>query len=410
MDSKANKRIILGLILSCWLTYTFSISMKMAYSASMAAIKEEYLISNTAASLPLTLYYVFYAVIQFALALFITKINVKAYMAVNFVISGLSYISVLFFSPIWYLDVVLAINGITLGAVWCGAVLVFSKYMSQKTMDGALLFMSAGFAVGGALSFGVGALAIHLNNWRISFLVFGLAFLFSTFYELSAISRAERAQLSPKEEDVPLKKQTYKADGISAKPLFIMSTVAVFFASFLYYGFNNWMPKILFDIFGLTNAKATLITTLFPIVVYFGSILSVFICNKIQNDFLVSFIFSLVVAVIGFILAYLYDINVVLTVAIILVLGIFLRFLCNLFAVLTPLHIREHINSGKTSATINASASVSAAISPTVIALVLDASGGEWRTGFLILFAVAVLTLTVCLTFYVMNLIKKRQG
>ena len=64
MDSKANKRIMLGLILSCWLTYTFSISMKMAYSASMAAIKEEYLISNTAASLPLTLYYVFYAVIQ----------------------------------------------------------------------------------------------------------------------------------------------------------------------------------------------------------------------------------------------------------------------------------------------------------------------------------------------------------
>ena len=100
-------------------------------------------------------------------------------MAVTFTVSGLSFISVLFFSPIWYIDVIMALNGITLGAVWCGSFMVFAKYLSQKTMNVALLFMSAGFAVGGAVAFGIGALSIYLNNWRISFFVFGAAFLVS---------------------------------------------------------------------------------------------------------------------------------------------------------------------------------------------------------------------------------------
>ena len=43
----------------------------------MAEIKDEYSVNNVTASLPLTLYYVFYAIIQFVLALFITKINLE---------------------------------------------------------------------------------------------------------------------------------------------------------------------------------------------------------------------------------------------------------------------------------------------------------------------------------------------
>ena len=96
MVAKNNKRIVFSIILSCWLAYTFSMFMKMVYSASMVAIKDEYEVSHFIASLPITLYYILYAVIQLFLAVIMRKINMKLYMFVTFVFSGLSFVSVYF--------------------------------------------------------------------------------------------------------------------------------------------------------------------------------------------------------------------------------------------------------------------------------------------------------------------------
>ena len=380
----------------------------MAYAASMTEIKDEYGVNNFTASLPITLYYVFYAIIQFSLALFITKINLKRYMAITFTVSGLSFISVLFYSPIWYVGTVLAVNGITLGAVWCGSVLIFAKYLSQSAMNKALLFMGAGFSVGSAMSFGISALAIHLGNWRISFAVFGIAFLLATGYMLYSVIRAEKAGIKPDEENFTVNDgKTYKASKVSAKPLLIMAIVATFFASVLYYGFTNWMPTILKNNFGVSNANATLISTLFPIAVYLGPIISVVLTDKIRNDFAVSAITSVVVSVIGLILCYVFDLNIVLTVAVILTLGILLRLVNNLLACLVPLHIKDYINAGKTSAITNASACVSAAISPFFIAFVLDESGNDWKLLFFLLFGFSIVMFVVCCAFFIIDKVKR---
>lgn len=406
---KKEKRIIFGLILSCWLVYTLSISMKMAYSSSISEIIDDYGISNTYASLPLTMYYIFYTIIQVMLTLFITKINLKRYLLITFTVSGLSFVSIYFYSPIWYISLILAVNGITLGAAWCSAVLIFVKYLSQKTLNRACLFMSAGFAVGGALSFGVSALSIYLGNWRISFLAFGVMFLISLGYEMYSLNRAEKAQLKPKDEQIVLKKQTYRIKKLKAKYLLILSIIAMFFVSFLYYGFNNWMPKILKDIFGLSNANSTLITASFPIIVYLGAILSVVFCNLLKDDFSVSLIFSIIVAIMSFILSYYYNLNIMLTIALIFMLGILLRLLINLFGVLTPLHILEYINSGKSSAIITSSASGAAAVSPAIISIILDLNGGEWGKGFLILFVFALVTVVICLIFFILYSMANRK-
>lgn len=407
--AKSEKRIVFGLILSCWLVYTFSMCMKMAYSASMAEIKDEYSVNNVTASLPLTLYYVFYAIIQFVLALFITKINLKWYMGITFTVSGLSFISIFFYSPVWYIGLVLVVNGITLGAVWCGSVLIFAKYLSSSAMNKALLFMGAGFSVGSAMSFAISSLAMHLGNWRISFLIFGIAFLLSTFYMLYAVIRAEKAEIKPAEESVLFKKQTYKAAEISAKPLLIMAIIAVFFASILYYGFTNWMPTILKNNFDVTNVKATLITTLFPMVVYLGPVLSTILVDKVKNDFAVSTVTALAVSVVGLALCYFFSFNIVLTVSVILVLGIMLRLVNNLFACLVPLHIKDYINAGKTSAVVNASACVSAAISPFLIAFILDGSGNDWKLLFFVLFGFSIVMLAVCFAFFISDGVKRRK-
>lgn len=407
--AKSEKRIVFGLILSCWFVYVCSMCMKMAYSGAMASIKQEYGVSNVTASLPLTLYYSFYAGIQFILALIMTRINLKIYMAVTFTVSGLLFIAVFLFSPMWFIGTALAINGITLGAVWCGSVFIFGKFLSQKTMSNALLFMAIGFSFGSALSYGISALAVGLGNWRISFLIFGIMFLLSTAYMFYALLRAEKAGIKPKEEKVILKKQVYKAEKSDVKPLIIMAIITVFFACLLYYAFTNFMPTIMESLFGTSKSDANLITTIFPAVVYVGPVLAVICCNKFKNDFLVTFTFCVLSAAISLILCFVFDINVILTVAVILALGICLRLLNSLFGSLVSLHTREYVNSGKTAALINAVACVAAAVSPFLISLILDLSGNDWKLSFLVLFACAGVMALESLAFLAVRQIKRKK-
>lgn len=406
---KSNKRIIFGLVLSCWLIYVFSMCLKMVYSGAMASVREEYGVSNKIASLPTTLHYVFYAAIQFVLSFVIKKINLKRYMAVTLIFSGLSFISVFFYSPMWYICAVLAINGITLGAVWCGSVMVLGKYLSLKTMTKALLFMSVGFSFGSAMSFGVSALAINFGNWRISFIVLGIAFVLAVSYFVFSLTCAEKANITPTEERLAAKSRPYTAERYEVKLLVIMAVIAVFLSCLLYYAFTNWMPTILKNVFNLANENANLITVLFPIVVFAGPTLAVFLCNRVKNDFLVVVIACAFCTVLSLVLRFTYDFNVVFTVITILVLGVFLRLLVELFVSLITVHTREYISAGKLSATVNAVASAAAAASPFLIGSILDLSDNDWKIGFLFLFVIAVLMLLICTTFYIIRQIKGRK-
>ena len=378
----------------------------MVYSGSMASVREEYGVSNKIASLPTTLHYALYALIQFILSMIITKINLKRYMAFTLVFSGLSFISIFFYSPMWYICVVLAINGITLGAVWCGSIMVLGKYLSLKTMTKSLLFMSVGFSVGSAMSYGVSALAINFGNWRISFIILGVAFLLSVFYFLFSLTRAEKADIRPKADQVTAKTHVYTAQRYEVKLLVVMAVITVFLACLLYYAFTNWMPTILKNVFNIANKNANLITVLFPIVVFAGPTMAVFFCNRIKNDFIVVVIACVLCVALSLVLCFTYNLNVVFTVITILILGVFLRLLVELFVSLISVHVREYINAGKVSATVNASASVAAATSPFLIGSILDLSGNDWKTGFLFLFIIAVVMLVICMTFYIIRQIK----
>ena len=111
----------------------------------------------------------------------------------------------------------------------------------------------------------------------------------------------------------------------------------------------------------------------------------------------------------GLALCYVFSLNIIVTVTVILTLGILLRLANNLFACLIPLHIRDYVNAGKTAAVANASACVSAAISPFLIAFILDASGNDWKLLFFVLFGFSVVMLTVCGAFFAVDKVKRRK-
>ena len=408
---REHKSAAVHLILSCWLAYTLSICLKMAYGASMTAVKEEYLIgSDLLAGLPITLYYLTYALIQFALAAFIGKIELKRYLLVTCLPGGLLFVSVFFYSPFWYVNVVMALEGVLLGAVWCGCMQLFRRLVPSAMLGRAILFMGAGFSAGSALSFGVSALAMKLQNWRIGFLTIGAAFSLALIYMLFSVRRAEAVGLSAGEPVESAGKPIWHAARASARPLVVMAVAAALLQGLLYYGFSNWMPTILKSNFDLAKERATLISILLPVVTYVGPVLAQMISNKLKNDFVSVALMASFTMVLSLVLSYTYHLHLALTVAVIVISCVFLRSVSMLYGSLIPMHAGAYINTGSSVAIVNAAACVAAAASPLLIGAILDATGRSWFLCFLFLFGLAVAMTAIPAAFAVADKIRRGRA
>ena len=408
MDT-AQRKVVFNLILSCWLTYTLSICLKMAYGASMTAVKEEYLLSSDLlAGLPITLYYLTYAVIQLFLAAFVGKIDLKRYLLFTCLPAGLLFVSVFVYSPFWYLNAVMAIDGVLLGAVWCGCMQLFKRLLPSSVLDRALLFMGAGFSAGSALSFGISALAMKLGNWRFAFLIIGSAFLLALFYMLLSVRSAEAAEPAPEEPIVKTAGPTWQMPRASAKPLIVMAAVTIFIECLLYYGFSNWMPTILKSNFDLAKERATLISILLPVVTYVGPVLAKAVGDKFKNDFASTAVLSAFATVPALILSRVYHWRLALTVAVIVLACVFLRAVSTLLGTFVSVHVSKYVNAGSSVAVINSFACVAAAASPLLVGAILDATGRNWTSCFLVLFALSVLMLVIPLLFMVIDKYRRR--
>ena len=407
---KEQKRVTFNLILSCWLTYTLSICLKMAYGASMTAIKDEYqILSDLVAGLPVTLYYITYAVIQIVLVVIIAKIHLRRYLLFTCVPAGLLFVNVFIFSPVWYLNAVMALGGVLLGAVWCGSVQLFKRFLSPQIIGRVLLLMGAGFSAGSALSFGIAALAMKWGNWRFSFLIIGVSFLLATVYMLFSVRRAEAAGLDPGEEVVKEIEPTWQMPRASIKPLIVMALLVTLLQSILYYGFATWMPTILKSNFDLADERAALLSVTLPIVTYVGPIVAKIVSDRLKNDFASVAVLAGVSSLLALILYYVYHLHLVLTITLIVCTCVFLRSINMLLGSLMPVHAGAYINAGSTVALVNASASVAAAVSPLMIGGILDASGRNWSLCFLILFGLTAATLVIPILFAIADTIRRHR-
>lgn len=408
---REHKKAAVHLVMSYWLTYTLSICLKLTYGTSMMVIKEEYMIpSAMLLGLPITLHYLTYAVIQLILAVVIGRLRFKRYLLLTFLPAGLLYASVFAFSPVWYLNVVMALGGVLLGAVWCGALQMFRKFLPPPVLTRSLLFMSIGFSVGSMLPFAVSALSMKLGNWRYSFLVFGVLFVLASLYLAWALRRAEVSGLNPGDraetkEARPLPSMPRAAAGA----LVAMAIAIIIVQSVLYYGFSNWMPTILKSNFHLANERATLLSTLLPLVSYAGPVLAQFSYNRLKSDYVSTSLLAGTCAVLALVLSLFYQMNLALTLILILGSCIFLRAVSMVESTLVPVHVGGVINAGSAAAVINAFACVAAAASPLMIGAILDAGGQDWSLCFLALFGLAVVMFVISVLFTVVHTVERRR-
>ena len=88
MDQKVQyKRLGNLLIIASCLMVAFMMASKSVYTAEMVEILDEFNLQESVFTLPITVYFIVYAVTQLILAVFFHKLNVKLYLILTVALS-----------------------------------------------------------------------------------------------------------------------------------------------------------------------------------------------------------------------------------------------------------------------------------------------------------------------------------
>ncbi len=413
--NKKNKSTCLKFLLACYFLYTISICIKMVYSAEMAEIILAVGSTKSAVSLGLLLYYVAYFISQLIFAFLINKINLKWFITISVSLSAISFALMLWTSELWHLYVILFLNGIFQTGIWGGIMYFVGKYVPKEMSGFASKFLTTGFAIGTALTYGVAALCIAVLDWRYTFLCFSILTIASIVIFLFSLKHIEKnlgaADNNKDQNEIKLIEQPLPVKNKGGiKRVIILVTFFTLVASLMacvYYAVMGWFPNLLIEEFNMPTEYSILITLLLPLSMTPGSFLIVGLNEKSKSDFNVSLIFSIISTILVIVWTFTFSINIILTILIAVVMLFCVRALISLLCAYVPLRYRDRVEVGKFSLILNAFAALMGGVMPYLISFVLENSG--WNMYFILLSILSVIFTGLLLIVRIREYIKNKQ-
>ncbi len=393
-EHKQNKKYYIHLLISAYLLYVVSIAIKLCYSAQMVEIGPHFGVEKSMLSIGLTIYYFVYAVAQLLLTFFVKKLNLKKFIGITVLLSGVTFSLMMFVSEIWQAWLILGLNGIFQVAIWGGCMSIFGKYFPDYLMQTVSNVMSTGMAMGTFLSYGVSALFVSILSWQWTFLFFGILTVASVIYFYISEKKIEKNVGEIKINT----KISYVTSGNKPQNkkvfVFILMTfigVFSFVVTIVYYALTNWVPNFLKEVHNVPSSYSILITLLLPVGIFFGPFVSNYFCKKYHNYFAVLIPFLILATVVMSLMIFLYDYNLILGIIMPVLILFLIRAVMNVLLAYLPLKMRGLIETGKSSLILNALACISAAIIPFISALVMESFG--WQAFFIFITVIGGLSL-----------------
>lgn len=175
---------------------------------------------------------------------------------------------------------------------------------------------------------------------------------------------------------------------------YIIVLLVNFFANVVYYGMNNWVPSLIYDVFHLPSSIATLISTLVPVVGTVGPIVALVFTNRYNLWYVITVITS-ISALLVFIFTFSYNISLIFSVSVSVLVLMLFRGITN--SISTTLSLKTHhlFNAGSFIAVINAFSSFGASFAPTVTGKIIDVCSRSWY--YIFLFAILLIIIVLIL-------------
>ncbi|MCQ2795439.1 MAG: MFS transporter [Bacilli bacterium] len=391
----SNKREII-LIIFCFLAYTISYICRYSYNANVNQIILYYGIDKTQFGLVGTLFFAAYGTGQFINAFLCKKYNKRIIIPIALTISSILNL-VLFFQPPFFIYKYLwLINGLTLSMLWPTLLQTLSEHISSRNTKLSVIIMSITAAAGTFVAYGISAI---FNNFQVYQYIFITALVFGLL--MAASWFIFYPKLTIKSSDINTKKEEVKADdinavsNISSKSVFISILVAMgvlmLVCNLVKDGTTTWVPNILKESFGLGDSFSLALTLVLPVCGVFGTLVAVFINNKLKNYMSSSFLLmSISTFAIGIVLLGLNYNIFALALIMFGIISLMMHGINNLLTSQAPLELKGKISGGLMGGILNGCGYIGSTISSVGLGAISESFG--WNVVSIIL----IITSGVC--------------
>jgi OPA family glycerol-3-phosphate transporter-like MFS transporter len=282
------------LIFGCWLVYTAAYVGRLDYSASMVKIISELGINNDQGGLVYSCFALTYGIGQLVNGLLCKHYNPK------FVITGALCASatVNLLMPLSGDYRVMAglwlVNGIAQSMLYSLIIRTLSRNVKSGSISRAIYAMSTTVAVGTATAYGLSALFVALDMWKVTFFAASALLLCAAAVWVVIITKVENAVKNGEveDDDMPVRAPSGQIEKIGVTGIFIAALIFVGVTAlangFIKDGVNNWLPKLLRDEFGVDDSLSIILTLLLPVFSIFGSFIARKIYFKLRNHLLIN--------------------------------------------------------------------------------------------------------------------------
>lgn len=397
-EKHADGKLFKALVAACFILYTSMMCVKNVFGAELVTFIDKMNTDKFNASLATTYYFVSYAVVQVGLAFFMDRLNVRTYILVTVPVAAICGILVAFSVNMTEVWILFAIQGAFQAGVYAGCMYILSMYLPTEMTSSANGLMQAGFAIGNTIAYAVCALFVALDLWTLPYILFGAIFILSAVYFGIVTARlARRFPEATKRRKTAAEEQkdTHEHDSELSfnKGLFTLknnkqrfwfyfwSVVYSLMATTLYYAINNWVGNFLKEVFGFPDSISIILSVVVPIMTFFGPTIAIAVSKKHKNYIKTAFIVSFIPLIASAVMIFIYDFNVITSIIFISVFIVSTRTLTGFQSVAT-FDMRTEINVGSYTAIINAAASVSAGVAPTVIGKLIDSANANSANGY----------------------------
>ena len=364
---------------------------KSVYLAEIAYLMEIFSVDKAAASMANTYYFLAYAGMQVILFTFIKKVDVRKYVVFTVPLSAVAIILMGLCNTVEGMRILFFVAGLFQAPVYSSANHVLTHYLPPEYLTRANTVMSFGFAFGTVIAYGISAVCVGFGLWRIPFFVSGglllgaiILFALCSFLARESDARVEVGTDS-EDEEKPFISLVGRRDGAV---FYTLSVAVIFLSGVLYYAVMNWISTLLVEVHSMSQNISIYVTTLAPLLISIGPVLTIRSCDKHRNFIRVGLVYFLFAMPIPLLLAFLYDVNALLAFLLSAIFVILMNGVKTMAMTVAAFKMRREVNTAQFCVIANAAGSLSAAIAPTAVGKVIDDFG--WSVSYLAVFGLAV--------------------
>ena len=353
-----------------------------------------YGVSHADAGLVTTMFFFAYGAGQVINGILCRKYNARFIVTFSLVASAGINLAVFFLPPFFTLKYLWLLNGFSLSFLWSVISAVLSKYLSDKNLKKAVVFMSSSTPIGTFIAYMLGALYSGFNYFNLSFMtgavaLFALGIAWFAFYGklTSGKTYGESDEAAAKEVGANDMARTDKKNIRERKnAITTLAFLGVFAVvnNLVKDGLSTWMPSVLKENYGLGDSLSIALTLALPFLSVFGAFVATWLAGRVKNFVLTSAILFAASASLIPIIIWGKASGFILPLCVFAIIALFMTAVNSIVTAMAPMYMRNYFFSGTLAGILNGCCYLGSTISSYGLGKAADEFG--WNAVFTIVF------------------------